>query len=98
MHYNSCVTDVPVRVLNQETAKVLARVKAGEEITVTERGAVIARIVPASAGPLDDLIGAGRVRPATVHGLAPRPKLRADGAVGPAVGEHLRAIRDEERY
>lgn len=77
---------------------MLARVKAGEEITVTERGAVIARIVPASAGPLDDLIGAGRVRPATVHGPAPRPKAGTEGGVGQWVGEHLRALRDEERY
>ena len=67
------MTEVPVRVLNQETAMVLARVKAGEEITLTERGTVIARIVPASARPLDDLVSAGRVRPATIHGPAPRP-------------------------
>lgn len=92
------MADVPVRVLNQETARVLARVKAGEEVTVTERGAVIARIVPASAGPLDDLIGAGRVRPATVRGPAPRPKVGTEGGVGDKVGDHLRAIRDEERY
>jgi len=32
-------------MLNQETSKVLARVKRGEEITLTERGEVIARIV-----------------------------------------------------
>ncbi|MCB1263003.1 MAG: type II toxin-antitoxin system prevent-host-death family antitoxin [Mycobacterium sp.] len=92
------MADVPVRVLNQETAKVLARVKAGEEIIVTERGAVIARIVPASAGPLDDLVGAGRVRPATVRGHAPRPKARAEGGVEHELGEHLRVVRDEERY
>ena len=52
------MSDVPVRVLNQETARVLARVKAGEEITVTGRGSVVARILPATAGPLDDLVGA----------------------------------------
>jgi prevent-host-death family protein len=36
-------------MLNQETSKVLARVKRGEQITLTERGEVIARIVPALA-------------------------------------------------
>jgi prevent-host-death family protein len=90
------VSEIPVRVLNQETAKVLARVKAGEEITLTERGAVIARIVPASSGPLDDLVSAGRVRPATVHGPAPRPTIPA-GEDSDA-GALLRRMRDEERY
>jgi prevent-host-death family protein len=91
------VTDIPVRVLNQETAKVLARVKAGEEITLTERGVVIAHIVPASASPLDDLITAGRVRPATAHGPAPRPMSTTEHD-GPEAGDLLRAMRDEERY
>jgi prevent-host-death family protein len=90
------MSEIPVRVLNQETAKVLARVKAGEEITLTERGSVIARIVPASARPLDDLVSAGRVRPATVHGPAPRPTEPAKGEQD--AGELLRILRDEERY
>lgn len=90
------MADVSVRVLNQETAKVLARVKAGEEIGVTERGTVIARIVPASAGPLDDLVTAGRVVPAEAHGPAPRPKLSAGEGVD--AGALVREMRDEERY
>lgn len=76
---------------------MLARVKAGEEIVLTERGVVIAHILPASASPLDGLISAGRVRPATVRGPAPRPKVRAD-TPGPEAGDVLRAMRDEERY
>jgi prevent-host-death family protein len=91
------MSEIPVRVLNQETAKVLARVKAGEEITLTERGAVIAHIVPAAAGPLDDLITAGRVQPATVRGPAPRPAGRPAQDSAEA-GELLSAMRAEERY
>ena len=75
---------------------MLARVKAGEEITLTERGTVIARIVPAATGPLDDLVSAGRVRPATLHGPAPRPTIHAGD--GPDAGALLRQMRDEERY
>ncbi len=90
------MSEIPVRVLNQETAKVLARVKAGEEITLTERGVVIGRIVPASAGPLADLVSAGRVRPATVRGPSPRPTILA--GKGPDAGALLRRMRDEERY
>lgn len=44
------MNEVSIRTLNQETSKVLARVKRGEEINLTERGKVIARIIPASAG------------------------------------------------
>lgn len=50
------VSEVPVRELNQNTAGVLARVKRGKEIDITERGAIIARLVPAQPHPLADLI------------------------------------------
>lgn len=83
-------------MLNQETSKVLARVKRGEEITLTERGEVIARIIPASAGPLDALISTGRVQPATVRGPAPRPTIPMRG--GLEAGALLERMRAEERY
>lgn len=70
--------------------------KAGEEITLTERGTVIARIVPAAASPLDDLVSAGRVRPATLHGPTPRPTIPVGDS--PDAGALLRQMRDEERY
>lgn len=88
--------EVSVRVLNQETSKVLARVKQGEEIVLTERGEVIARIVPARIGPLSALIGAGEVQPATLHGPAPRPTLPMRG--GADAGELLERMRADERY
>lgn len=75
---------------------MLARVKAGEEMTITERGTVIARIVPAPPSPFDDLVSAGRVRPATVRGPAPRPTLPATEGID--AGELMRTMRDEERY
>lgn len=85
-----------IRTLNQETSKVLARVKSGEEIAVTERGEVIAHITPASPGPLDSMISAGRVQPATTGGRAPRPSIPAGD--GPDSGALLQALRAEERY
>lgn len=90
------MSEVSIRTLNQETSKVLARVKRGEEITLTERGEVIARIVPASSGPLDSLISDGRVQPATVHGPAPRPTIPIRG--GPDAGTLLERMRAEEPY
>jgi prevent-host-death family protein len=90
------VSEVSVRTLNQETSKVLARVKGGEEITLTERGEVIARIIPASSGPLDALISTGRVQPATIRGPAPRPTIPMGGGVD--AGALLERMRAEERY
>lgn len=75
---------------------MLARVKRGEEITLTERGQVIARIIPASAGPLDALISAGRVQPATLRGRAPRPTIPMRGRLD--AGRLLERMRDAERY
>jgi prevent-host-death family protein len=88
--------EVSVRTLNQETSRVLSRVKGGEEITLTERGEVIARIVPATEGPLQALIGAGRVQPATLTGPAPRPTVPIRAEVD--AGELLERLRDEHRY
>ena len=90
------VSEVPLRMLNQETAKVLARVKRGEEITLTERGEVIARIIPATAGPLDALITAGRVQPATLAGPAPRPTVVMGDKLD--AGALLERLRAKERY
>lgn len=74
----------------------LARVKRGEEINLTERGKVIARIIPASAGPLDSLISTGSVQPARVHGPAPRPTIPMRGGLDS--GTLLERMRAEERY
>ena len=90
------MAEVPVRVLNQDTAGALARVKGGEEIAITERGLVVARLIPAQPHPVADLIASGRLRPPTVEGAIPRPTgpIRTDNEAG----ELLRAMRDEERY
>lgn len=89
------MNEVSIRTLNQETSKVLARVKRGEEINLTERGKVIARIIPASAGPLDSLISTGSVQP-RVHGPAPRPTIPMRGGLDS--GTLLERMRAEERY
>jgi prevent-host-death family protein len=90
------MAEVPVRELNQNTAGVLARVKQGEEIDITERGAVVARLVPVHANPLSELMGSGKLHPATFTGPAPRPggPIRTDHEAG----QLLRELRDAERY
>ncbi len=86
---------IPIRTLNQDTAGVLARVEAGEIVEITNRGRLVARIVPAGAGELDDLVAAGRAVPASVH----VPFVAPGGPVesGADAGELLSALRDEER-
>lgn len=89
------MNEVSIRTLNQETSRS-GRVKRGEEINLTERGKVIARIIPASAGPLDSLISTGSVQPARVHGPAPRPTIPMRGGLDS--GTLLERMRAEERY
>ncbi len=67
---------IPIRVLNQDTAGVLAKVEQGAVIEVTNRGHPIARIVPAKGDPLAGLVEAGVVLPPTVVG----PFSDADGS------------------
>lgn len=88
--------EISIRTLSQATSEVLARVKRGEQITITDCGEVIARIIPVSANPLLALINAGSVQPATSSGLAPRPTILAREGVD--AGTLLQGMRAEERY
>lgn len=90
------MSEIPVRQLNQDTAGVLARVKRGEEIDVTERGVVIARLVPAQGHPLAGLVATGRLSLPTLRGPSPRPTgpVRTDVDSASVV----EAMRDDERF
>lgn len=90
------MSEVPIRILNQDTANVLARVKRGEEIDVTERGTIVARLVPAASSPLSEFADTCKLRLPTVDGPVPRPQgaVRHDWDSGELVSE----MRDEERY
>jgi prevent-host-death family protein len=96
MYYHDSMAEVPIRTLNQETARVLARVKQGEEIDITERGVVVARLVPAQPSPLARLIATGSFRPPRYTNPIPRP--RGDVQTDHEAGELLEQMRNEERY
>ena len=53
-----------IATLKASLSELLAGVKAGEEVVVTDRGRPVARIVPYSSGgdELDDLVRKGQVR------------------------------------
>jgi prevent-host-death family protein len=47
---------VPVRELRQNLSRYLDRVKAGEDLTVTEHGRPVARLVPLVAEPYREIV------------------------------------------
>jgi prevent-host-death family protein len=57
---------VPVRDLQQHASAVVRRVRAGESVGITDRGTLVAVLVPPTAvGGAGALVASGRVRPAT---------------------------------
>lgn len=91
---------IGVRELRQNASRYLRLVKAGERVAVTERGELIAYLVPAHEKPvsiIDRLIAAGQYRPA-VGSLADvlDPIELPPGSK--TASEVLQAMRDEERW
>ena len=79
--------------LNQQTARVLARVEKGEHIVVTDRGRPIAEIAPYAGSRWDALVAAGRVTPAATAGaLSALPVQRET-----TTADLLRDLRAERR-
>ena len=60
------VETVPIRELQQHSSAVIRRVRNGESVGVTDRGTLVAVLVPpTSVGGAGALVASGRVRPAT---------------------------------
>src|SRR5699024_733265 len=57
--YHGDMADVTRTELNQQTARVLARVQAGENVTVTDRGRPIAQLTPAETGRRERRVASG---------------------------------------
>ncbi len=56
---------IALKELNQQTSKVVARVRNGEHLMVTDHGRDVAMLVPVvSASTFQTMLGAGQVRPA----------------------------------
>lgn len=84
---------IGVRELRQHASRYLSRVKAGETVEVTERGRLVALLVPPNpaAGARERLVASGRMIPST------RP-LRLPRRVRPRPGgPDTRAALDEGR-
>ncbi|MFO7777121.1 MAG: type II toxin-antitoxin system prevent-host-death family antitoxin [Nitriliruptoraceae bacterium] len=74
------MTEAGIRDLRDHLSRYLARVQAGEELTVTDRGRPVARLVPVdSENTFDRLVADGLVVPATTRGRS-RPRTRGTAA------------------
>lgn len=88
-----------IRELRQHASRYVDLAATGHTVDITNRGRVVARLVPAveHAGPLAELIERGVVRPPDDDGdvLDLRPAAPTGGV---SITEALRAMRDDERW
>lgn len=87
------MSEVGIRALKQNASEVVARVAAGEVLTVTDRGRPVAQLSPVPQSRIAGLVDAGLARPAR-HDLAGLPAPEP----GPNLTEALRKAREDERY
>ena len=84
-----------MRELRQHASRYLSLVKGGETVEVTERGKLIARLVPPgpAATARDRLIASGRLIPASAPFRVSQPAPKPPGT--PVTGAVLDDLRDE---
>jgi prevent-host-death family protein len=85
---------IGLRELRQHASRYIARVARGETVEVTQRGRLVARIVPVVDDPWEDLILRGEVIPAASSEdlLAEKPM-----DYGFNASEDLQRLRADER-
>ena len=89
------MASVGIRELQQHATAVIARAKAGETVDVTERGRLVARLVPvAEQSWLHSLSDAGQLRAARAQ-VGDLPPARA--VDGPSAAEVLAEMRSADR-
>ena len=68
---------IALKELNQQTSKVVARVRNGERLMVTDHGRGVAMLVPViSNSTFQTMLGAGQVRPAVTRLPLQIPRVR----------------------
>ncbi|WP_156661022.1 type II toxin-antitoxin system Phd/YefM family antitoxin [Mycobacterium sp. 852002-51163_SCH5372311] len=85
---------IGVRELRQNASRYLALVASGEIVEVTQRGRLVARIVPAGGDAWADLVAAGEVIAASSNeNLLSEPP----GKFGSGLSAELERLREDER-
>jgi prevent-host-death family protein len=91
---------VGIRDLKQNASAVVARVKAGETITITERGRDVAVLSPMKRNWLDQMIESGSITPASgdlSEWLRHNPPV-SDNLQGPSGEEIISESRRERDF
>ena len=92
------VERVGIRELRQNASVYVEKVKAGESVEITQRGELVALMVPPPLSPIERLRAEGNVIEATSDSgwadVKPGPPITD----GPSLSEILRQMRDEERW
>jgi prevent-host-death family protein len=90
---------IGIRELRQHASRYVAMAKAGKRIAVTDRGELVAYLVPAEQGgtAFERMVAAGHVRLATGNLLDHLPPPPAPPGTRP-LSEVLLEMRDEEDY
>jgi prevent-host-death family protein len=86
------VAEAGIRDLRDHLSRYLERVRAGEELTVTDRGRPVARLIPLN-GPhaFDRLVAEGIIEPATSRDRdRPTTRVAVAGRVSDLVAEQRR--------
>ena len=86
------MVEAGIRDLRDHLSRYLERVQAGEELTVTDRGRPVARLVPVDrANTFDRLVAEGLVVPAATRERGrPTTRVAAAGPVSELVAEQRR--------
>jgi len=92
------MTTVGIRELKQNASAVMAQVKAGEVVIVTERGKPVGKISPIRQSRWEEMIESGELIPAkgNLADLPPRPVMETKD--GRTLLETLLEMREEESY
>ena len=90
---------IGIRELRQHASRYVAMARAGLRVPVTDRGRLVAYLVPAdeSGSTYERLVAACRVRPAVGNLLDLLPPPPAEPGE-PLLSETLQQMRDEEDY
>lgn len=78
--------------LNQQTARVLARVAVGDRVTITDRGRPIAELASPAVSRWDELVANGTITPPRAHGTLPFEPVDSDQSAADTL-DALRADR-----
>lgn len=91
---------IGIRELRQHASRYVAMAKAGQRVPVTERGKLVAYLVPAEVptSTFQRMVAAGQVRRGNGRGISDLLPIPPAPPGAKPLSETLREMRDEERY